>query len=740
MKQKLITIFAVLALLVATMNAQWVNQGAFPNDTYIGGTHGIAVDPDGKIWVASYFQDVPWVVTEGDTIWTAGILVFNPDGTEAPFSPITVVTSNGGFQVDTLHGNCRGLDKDQDGNIVYVQSSPSKAIKIDYTNGEGLASALVPEQGSSPTAAAVSDDGTIFIGPVVGGDGKAIAMYDTDLNYIGNAVEGPPAIGRTMEVSADGNTIYWMPFTALKVYVYQRPDEFSAYALVDSLLEGMSIESSAWNPATGQLWVSNDERSGLGTYEHLTWYSLDVTNAKTTILNQFSWEPTDDLTEFPRGLDFSPDGETAYVGTFTTGTARIQAVQNMGGNVNSTWTNEGAFPNDTYLGGTHGIAVDPDDKVWVASYFQDVPWVISEGDTIWTAGILVFNPDGTEAPFSPIVTVNTAKGIDTLHGNCRGLDKDQDGNIIYVQSSPSKAIKINYSNGEGMASALVPEQGSSPTAAAVSDDGTVYIGPVVGGDGKAIAMYDTDLNYLGNAVEGPPAIGRTMEVSADGNTIYWMPFTALKVYVYQRPDEFSAYALVDSLLEGMSIESSAWNPATGNLWVSNDERSGLGIFDHLTWYEVDVSGAKAALLNSFTWDPTDDLTEFPRGLDFSTDGETAYFGTFTTGTARIQKAVNTVSDIREIDDALPTGYSLRQNYPNPFNPNTVIEFTIPQTEMVTLKVYDLLGQEVTTLHNEVTNAGSYIVDFSGAGLASGMYVYRIVAGKFVESKKMMLMK
>jgi len=187
----------------------WTNEGAFPDTSFNGGTHGIAVDPDGKIWVASFFKDIDLITSEGDTIPTSGILVFNADGTQAPFSPITIVPVTG----DTLHGSCRGMDTDENGNIVYVQSGPSKAIKIDYKTGNGMASALVSETGSSPTAASISSDGTIFIGPVVGGDGKAIAMYNTNLTYIGNAVDGPPDIARTLEVSADGNTIYWFPFT-----------------------------------------------------------------------------------------------------------------------------------------------------------------------------------------------------------------------------------------------------------------------------------------------------------------------------------------------------------------------------------------------------------------------------------------------------------------------------------------------------------------------------------------------
>jgi len=85
-------------------------------------------------------------------------------------------------------------------------------------------------------------------------------------------------------------------------------------------------------------------------------------------------------------------------------------------------------------------------------------------------------------------------------------------------------------------------------------------------------------------------------------------------------------------------------------------------------------------------------------------------------------------------------YSLLQNYPNPFNPSTKIDFTIPSNEYVTLKIYDILGNEVASLVSEERNAGLNSVVFDASNLASGMYVYKINAGQFTSSKKMMLLK
>lgn len=92
------------------------------------------------------------------------------------------------------------------------------------------------------------------------------------------------------------------------------------------------------------------------------------------------------------------------------------------------------------------------------------------------------------------------------------------------------------------------------------------------------------------------------------------------------------------------------------------------------------------------------------------------------------------------DFAVPTEYALEQNYPNPFNPTTIIRFGLPEQSNVTLKVYNLLGQEVATLLNTVKAAGWHEVNFNASSLSTGLYIYRIEATNFVSIKKMMLVK
>ncbi|HSR16796.1 MAG TPA: T9SS type A sorting domain-containing protein [Ignavibacteriaceae bacterium] len=93
-----------------------------------------------------------------------------------------------------------------------------------------------------------------------------------------------------------------------------------------------------------------------------------------------------------------------------------------------------------------------------------------------------------------------------------------------------------------------------------------------------------------------------------------------------------------------------------------------------------------------------------------------------------------------IKNELPTDYALYQNYPNPFNPTTIISYQLPVTGFVTLKVYDLLGREVATLVNKQESAGTYEHSFNASSLSSGIYIYKMQAGNFISTRKLMLIK
>jgi len=100
----------------------------------------------------------------------------------------------------------------------------------------------------------------------------------------------------------------------------------------------------------------------------------------------------------------------------------------------------------------------------------------------------------------------------------------------------------------------------------------------------------------------------------------------------------------------------------------------------------------------------------------------------------------TYSKTIEVQTATPKAFTLLQNYPNPFNPSTTIAYAIPQAGVVTLKIYDVLGREVSTLINEKKPAGNYTISCDARHLSSGIYFYKLQAGSFVQTKKMLLVK
>jgi len=99
-----------------------------------------------------------------------------------------------------------------------------------------------------------------------------------------------------------------------------------------------------------------------------------------------------------------------------------------------------------------------------------------------------------------------------------------------------------------------------------------------------------------------------------------------------------------------------------------------------------------------------------------------------------------ISEVENNGKLLPDGFSLNQNFPNPFNPSTTISFSIPDEEKVSLKVFNSLGEEVADLVNETKPAGNYSVSFDASRLASGIYFYKITAGNFLQTRKMILVK
>mgnify|MGYP001399001311 CR=1 FL=1 len=319
MKHFLLFIAIIILSASNTFAQGWTYQGNFPNDNFRGGTglQGLAVDPDGKVWVTKYGSEYYTPPGLTDSIFVRLIYVFNPDGISASFSPIWKIEGPG--FADTLFGGWsnRGLRADQNGNILYV-TGDELMYRINYQTGQGM-NKIDLGLGTPPTAPGVSDDGKIFVGPVIN-QLNSIKEFDSDFNFIGNAVTfDQSGFSRSIEVDMVGNTIYFPSFTRNLVIIYSRPDEFSAFDSVGTIMDGVACESITLNRSTDKLWVAGGSYLSPPisfAYTPNTWYEYDILSGVVT--DSINWQMNfpNNPDERPRAIDFSPDGRFAYVGCF----------------------------------------------------------------------------------------------------------------------------------------------------------------------------------------------------------------------------------------------------------------------------------------------------------------------------------------------------------------------------------------------------------------------------------------
>lgn len=374
---------AFLIPLTAQAQTPWTQAGAFPatktdkTDFWqawqarakslmsLSG-HGVAVDPDGKIWYQPFSPsdsiEVPvslrsQYVTFGTTgvnqtgvrasgySLTRVIYVFNPDGTQASFSPIRFIDLPGGKR-DTLGlvtipgtganagkkvfdpNSGRGLNTDPNGNILVSQFNI--LYRLDYKTGAGLNKVTTNTIGASIAAATTDDAGNVFVATV--SPGNPIKIYDKDFNYIGNAIEKSQGFSRQFSVSGDGNTIYWAGYSNKGVVFYNRKDEFSPFDSLGMVLQGTFPESMQRHPVTGHLWIAAGGMSNATTPDAAltalkanNWYSFDpskltpkVAGDAETPIESFEWKNVVAASDAPnpRGMAFTKDGKTAYAISF----------------------------------------------------------------------------------------------------------------------------------------------------------------------------------------------------------------------------------------------------------------------------------------------------------------------------------------------------------------------------------------------------------------------------------------
>ncbi len=143
--------------------------------------------------------------------------------------------------------------------------------------------------------------------------------------------------------------------------------------------------------------------------------------------------------------------------------------------------------------------------------------------------------------------------------------------------------------------------------------------------------------------------------------------------------------------------------------------------------------------NGTSWTAVDSGLTDSVVASLAVSGANLFAGTYSSGVWR-RPLSEMVTQVKHVNNQVASYYALEQNYPNPFNPTTTIGYQLPIESHVTLKVYDVLGSEVGTLVNERQNAGPHAIRFNASNLPSGVYFYRLEAGTYHDTKKLLLLK
>ena len=284
-------------------------------------------------------------------------------------------------------------------------------------------------------------------------------------------------------------------------------------------------------------------------------------------------------------------------------------------------------------------------------------------------------------------------------------------------------------------------------------------------NGQSVNSYRFTYTYDANGHE----LSELDELWSNGQWVNYVRYT----YTYDANGNVLTY-LWEDWTNGQWVNSERYThtyDANGNvltqLW--EDWTNGQWVNNELDTYTYDVNGNVLSYLDEgwsngqwqnsgrtmFTYDVQGNLTSFwhyswlnsswtpadlfsKRGVAVTDNAGNHYQFYLCYNLNFIYKLI--VTGVASQNASVPAIYSLSQNYPNPFNPSTTIGFMIHVSGFTTLKVYDVLGREVRTLVSEELKAGSYETTFDASGLASGVYLYRLQAGDFVQTKKLTLLR
>ena len=415
-------------------------------------------------------------------------------------------------------------------------------------------------------------------------------------------------------------------------------------------------------------------------------YENELTNPSTDIPEWINYNTTnsDIPSDSIKCITIDEFGNK-WIGTLDGGLAKFDGTN---------WTIYNTSNSDLPNNNINSIAIDKQGNKWIVTK----GFLVKFDNSYWT--IYDTTNSGVQNDYFYCLEIDELgnKWIGTLDG---GLAKFDDTNWnVYSPGEPYITIAIRSLAVDGSNNIWFKTYDGL-----TKFDGTIwthYPAPGSGGDfdrGGGIAIDELGNKWIG-------IDGELWQFDDTNWTIYTNPF----------PNTLTIWDIE------IDKSNSKW------LTVSGFYESNLRKFNGSDWEAIDTIGSSLSTAGALICIAID-------------KSDNKWIGTTEGGLFVFSEGV-VVSVEEKIDNIsqIPTNFILYQNYPNPFNPRTKINYSIPTRSNVTIRVYDVLGKEITTLVNEEKPSGNYEVEFDGNKLSSGVYFYQLKAGNYIETKKMILIK